>query len=98
MGTLEVCSEGLQALAARCSADAEGLAGHVSTGVAGPPFQATATAVGGAYAAISATATVLASRVHATGDKVAHAATQFRSNDDVSARQLSALHVESSRA
>lgn len=98
MGALEVCSEGLHALAGQCSADAARLAGHVSTAVAGPSYQATTMAVGGAYRAITSTAAVLASRVQATGDKLAVAATQYASTDEASERRLSALRIEPSRA
>lgn len=94
MGELEVCSEGLHALAAQCSAAAARLAGDVSTGVVGPPHQATTTAVGEAYTAIRATAVVFADRVQATGDKLAVAAAKYMSSDEASAERLSALRIE----
>jgi hypothetical protein len=55
-------------------------------------------AVVGAYTAIRSTAAVLASRVQATGDKLAVAATQYASTDEASEQRLSALRIEPSRA
>ena len=92
---LKVCSEGLQALAGQCSADAEQLKGHVPTGVTGPPHQETSMAVGDAYAAIRSTAATLGGRVQATADNLAVAATQYSKSDEASGQLLSALRIES---
>jgi len=48
-------------------------------------------AVGNAYAALDATAAVLADRVHTTGRKVMTSANQYVSTDETSAQQLSEL-------
>nr|WP_313774309.1 type VII secretion target [Mycobacterium sp.] len=91
MGDLDVCGEGLQALAGQCSADASRLATEIPAGMAGPPAQATAAAVRSAYMAIVASAAALAARVQGTGDKLTVAATQYVSTDETSAQRLSSL-------
>lgn len=90
MGFLDVCGDGLQALAGQCSLDASRLASRVIAGAAGPPTQATAAAVASAYVAIGATAAALSGRVYATGDQLITAATQYVNTDETSAQRLSA--------
>lgn len=93
MGDLQVCSEGLHALAGQCAADSARIDASVSSGVSAPPAQATATAVAGAYTTMRSTATVLAARVQATGDKLSAAATHYVNTDEASA-----FSIDSSRA
>lgn len=91
MGPLKVCDDGLNALSGQCTAIASGLANDVPTPTVGLSTQATAAAVGGAYAALDATAAVLAARVRTTGRKLIISASQYTGTDETSAQQLSAL-------
>lgn len=91
MGTLKVCDAGLNALSGQCSAIAARLASDIPAPVVGHPTQATASAVGSAYAALEATAAVLAARVNMTGRKLTISASQYVGTDENSAQQLSAL-------
>ncbi len=91
MGILDVCGEGLQALAGQCSADASQLATGISGGVAGPSTQATAVAVVKVGAAIGMTAAALAGRVDATADRLTAAARQYVTADETSAQSLASL-------
>ncbi|MHA0288791.1 type VII secretion target [Mycobacterium sp. C3-094] len=94
MEALDVCGEGLQALAGQCSVDAERLLGLLSIGMTGPPQQATSLAVSHAYAATTSAAAMLAGRVQATADKLNVAATQYSKTDEASGQRLSALRIE----
>jgi hypothetical protein len=91
VGTLQVCDEGLRATAGQCSVSASRLASQVPTAVVGPPTQATAEAVSGAYTALGATTAVLADRAQATDDKLTDSASRYMSTDETSAQHLSAL-------
>ena len=91
MGTVKVCDEGLNALAGHCSATASQLAGRVPTPVAGPPAQATAVAVGSAYAALDATAAVLAARAQTAAGKLTTSASQYVRTEEISGQRLSEL-------
>ena len=91
MGTLKVCDAGLNALSGQCSAIAARLACDVPDPAVGLSTQATAAAVGGVYAAVDATAAVLAARVNTTGRKLTISASQYVGTDETSAQQLSAL-------
>jgi hypothetical protein len=88
---MDVCAAGVEAAAAQCAGHAERLASNVPTAVAGPPAQATAAAVVGAYTALGETAAVLVARLKATGDKLSVSAAEFASMDRTSAQALSAL-------
>jgi hypothetical protein len=91
VGILDVCDAGLRALAGQCAVDASRLASQIPGAAAGPPAQATTVAASDVYAAIRTTATALAGRVQATGDKLTVSATQYASTDENSAQHLSAL-------
>lgn len=91
MGDLEVCDEGLQALAGHCVATSGRLASQTTAPIPGPPTQATSAAVRGAYTALGATATVLAARVQATGEELSISAARYVATDENSAQRLAAL-------
>ena len=94
MGRLEVCEEGLQTLAAHCAATSAQLANEVPTVLEGPPAQATSAAVSAAYAALIATAGVLANRVQETQTSVAASAAQFATTEADSAHHIAALNQQ----
>ncbi|TGD84692.1 hypothetical protein BayCH28_25215 [Mycolicibacterium sp. CH28] len=56
-----------------------------------PPAQATGAAVSGLYAAVGATATVLAGRIQATGAALVIASAQYVNLDENSTQRLTAL-------
>ena len=91
MGTLKVCDEGLNIMSVQCTAIASRLAGQVPTPAAGPPAQATAAAVGSAYAVLNETAAVLAARVLAAGRKLTTSASRYEGTEETSAQQLAEL-------
>lgn len=91
MGRLEVCDEGLQALAVQCVATSAQLATQVPTASTAPPAQATSAAVATAYAALKATAEVLADRVQETGSRLTTSASHYAMTEANSAFRIDAL-------
>jgi hypothetical protein len=81
----------LRALAGQCATNAARLANEVPNAAAGPPAQATTAAVSGVYAALGATAAILAGRIQATGDKLIVSAAGYASTDESTAQRISAL-------
>jgi hypothetical protein len=91
MDGVRVSNEGLQALAAECATVSAQLADGSPSPATGPISQATSTAVAGGYAALRAVASVLATRVQATGLKLSTAGIGYTASDDDASRRLAAL-------
>lgn len=78
-------------LAAQHAATSSELTAATSIPATGPPGQATSAAVMAGYGALQAAARVLATRVQATGTKLATAGTNFTAVDAESAQRIAAV-------
>lgn len=88
---LRVIPRGLEAWSTQCGTVAGELAANSVTPPSLTSGQATATAVSTGQTLIGGTATVLASRVQATGKSAAASAATYATNDEESAERLAAL-------